>query len=320
MIKKIVEELIDKKNSLINPLLKAKVLASRIKNKSLADWVEKEINGYKNESIPDYRIVNANAICDIYINGSPYKVSTPFPISFLKDKKIREIFTTIELRDGVESMENYFLDGNDSITRPLGVDFENAITLAIKENGFVGRIHNLSISTYKTEVIQTISVIRNKFLNLMLEIEADFPDVEDITSEPENIKQEISNTITIIMAKNNYITGDGSNVVSGDNNQTNFSSGDNNTQTNTLDNKEKERVEMVIEEIKNFIKSNEFEDKEEAFLEVQRIENQLSKDQPKKSVIQQSLNALKDIFTGVTANILSGPVMESITKTLQIIG
>ena len=318
MIKIIVNELMDKDKSLVNPLLKAKVLASRIGNKPLAEWIENELNGYEKEKTPKYRTVNANAICDIYINGVPYKQKTPFPVLFLPNDEMREFFMKLQLSDGIESIENYFVDGNDTIYKPLGVDFENIITKAIKEKGFFGKIHNLSITTYKTEVIQAVSAIRNKFLNLMLELETEFPEVDDVSSESKEIKEDISNRITIIMAENNYTTGDGSNIVSGNNNQTNFSSGDNNTQTISLENQQE--VKDVITQIKELIESNEFEEKEDAQLEVQRVENQLAKENPKTSVIQQSLGALKDIFTSVSANIISGPVIESITQVLGSIG
>ena len=314
MIKAIVNELMDKEKSLVNPLLKAKVLASRIGNKPLADWVENELNGYDKDKTPKYRIVNANAICDIYINGVPYKQKTPFPIFFLPSDETREFFMKLQLNDGIESIENYFVDGNDAVYKPLGVDFENIITKAMQENSFPGKIHNLSISAYKTEVIQAVSAIRNKFLNLMLELEKEFPGVSDISDESKEIKEDISNKITIIMAENNYTTGDESNIVSGNNNQTNFSSGDNNTQSISIE--QQQEVKDVITQIKEILESNEFEEKEDVQLEIRRVENQLAKESPKTSVIKQSLGALKDIFTNVSANIISGPVIESITQVL----
>jgi hypothetical protein len=49
LISKIINELIDSEKSLSNPLLKTAVLAHKIKNEQLAEWVNSELEGYKNE-------------------------------------------------------------------------------------------------------------------------------------------------------------------------------------------------------------------------------------------------------------------------------
>jgi len=319
MIKKIIDELTETEKSLVNPLLKAKVLANRLGNTELLNWVDKELKGYDGTP-PKYRIVKTKMTCDISVRGIIYKENTPFPVFFLNDKELQNFFMQFDITDGIETIENYFVDGNDTLIKPLGVDFDSIITQHLQENNFQGRVHNIQISSYKTEIIQCLSNVRNIFLNLMLELEKEFPDVEDVSKEPEDVKEEISNKITIIMAENNYSTGDRSNIVSGSNNNTNFASGKNITQNFVINTAQKEQIKTVAEEIREFIESNDFEDKEEAKLELQRIENQIEKDQPKGNVIYQSLGALKDIFTSVTANVVSGPVIESITTLLSNLG
>ncbi|PZD76651.1 hypothetical protein [Mesonia sp. K7] len=319
MIKEIIDELTETEKSLVNPLLKAKVLANRLGNTELLNWVDKELKGYVGTP-PKYRIVKTRMTCDISVGGMIYKENTPFPVLFLNDKELQNFFMQFDIKDGIETIENYFVGGNDTLIKPLGVDFDSIITQHLQKNNFQGRVHNIQISSYKTEVIQCLSNVRNIFLNLMLELEKEFPDVEDVSKEPQDVKEEISNKITIIMAENNYSTGDGSNIVSGSNNNTNFASGKNIRQNFVINTAKKEQIKTVVDEIREFIESNDFEEKDEAKLELQRIENQIEKDQPKGNVISQSLGALKDIFTSVTANLISGPVIESITKLLSSLG
>lgn len=319
MIKKIIDELSQTEKSLVNPLLKAKVLANRLGNVELLNWVDRELTGYENTP-PKYRIVKTKMTCDISIRGMMYKEDTPFPVLFINDKELQNFFMQFEIKDGIETIENYFVGGNDTLLKPLGVDFDSIITKHLQENNFQGRVHNIQISSYKTEIIQCLSTVRNIFLNLMLELEKEFPNVEDISQESQEVKQDISNKITIIMAENNYTTGDGSNIVSGSNNNTNFASGKNINQEFVINYAQKEQIKTVLEQIKDFIETNDFEDKEDAKLELQRIENQVSKDEPKGTVITQSLDALKDIFTNVTANVISGPVIETITNLLSTLG
>ncbi len=52
----IIEELTNPSKSLAAPILKTKVLASRIKNQEIIDWADKEMAGYRDrdDQLPDY--------------------------------------------------------------------------------------------------------------------------------------------------------------------------------------------------------------------------------------------------------------------------
>ncbi|MBK7490043.1 MAG: hypothetical protein IPI74_09620 [Bacteroidales bacterium] len=56
LINDIINELIDTEKSIVSPLLKTKVLASRLGNDVLLTWVSNELKGYENkDELPDYR-------------------------------------------------------------------------------------------------------------------------------------------------------------------------------------------------------------------------------------------------------------------------
>ena len=55
LIGDIINELVDSDKSIASPLLKTKVLASRLKNNDLLTWVNSELSGYIND-VPNYRI------------------------------------------------------------------------------------------------------------------------------------------------------------------------------------------------------------------------------------------------------------------------
>ncbi|MBF4465869.1 hypothetical protein IRZ99_11440 [Flavobacterium sp. LC2016-12] len=70
LVNDIINELIDTEKSVSSPLLKTKVLASRLQNATLLNWVTKELKGYDCLSeLPDYRKFEGN-IVGTFIAGS----------------------------------------------------------------------------------------------------------------------------------------------------------------------------------------------------------------------------------------------------------
>ena len=66
----IINELVDSNESLSSPLLKTKVLATRLKNEELLSWVNHEVMGYSDEvELPRYRKYTAD-IKGTYIIGN----------------------------------------------------------------------------------------------------------------------------------------------------------------------------------------------------------------------------------------------------------
>ena len=68
-LSEIVNLLADEKESLTGGLFKLKLLAARIQNKELFEWVNKELNGYdENDVLPEFRIVSSQLI-GYFTNG-----------------------------------------------------------------------------------------------------------------------------------------------------------------------------------------------------------------------------------------------------------
>jgi AbiTii len=98
IINSIQADIIDPKADLHSILLKTKVLAYRLKNEDLKNWVKSELDGYdEKHDIPDYRFIRDSVIRGTFFNGV-YKHSN------------RDIgITTVpeEIREGAEDIYIY---------------------------------------------------------------------------------------------------------------------------------------------------------------------------------------------------------------------
>lgn len=322
MIKQIINDLIDDEKSLVSPLLKTKVFASRIGNKILLNWVNKELNGYSMEDdLPEYRIGSATSSCTLR-QGYAIQENTPVPVSFIQNEKLRDFFTQFEYRDSVKTLESYFSDkGNDTLMKILPIDFWAFLTREFRKNGFQGEIRDIKKTSHISSITQTLTEIRSKFLDLMISLESEFPDLpEDFSDYTETTKENLTQTINYIMGDSYNITnsGDGSTINTGDKNSINSASGSDINQENQIDEAKKEQIETLLKEIRDVAEKIEInkDDKEDLLFETERISSQLTRDNPKKNIISQSLNTVFNILTSVTANVLTNPIVENIQTLL----
>ena len=206
MIKSIINELSDNSQSLVEPLLKTKILASRIGNENLLNWVNNELIGYYDideNDIPSYRIAQAFTHCNIQ-KDYLVKRNTPFPISLLPEDFPKKRFLEFPLKDGIDTLENYQTDKEkDLLGIPLPIDLCSYVTSEVRKKDAELNITNIIVTTQVSSITQTLAEIRMIFLDSMLALEKEFPNLENEIEESQAGKEKISKQITIIMEQNN---------------------------------------------------------------------------------------------------------------------
>ncbi|KOF04176.1 hypothetical protein OB69_04145 [Roseivirga seohaensis subsp. aquiponti] len=221
MIKDIIESLTDDSLSLVGPLLKVKVLASRIKNRELLNWVSKELNGYniKDEDLPTYRIAKASAIGDLR-QGWNESIGVTLPIMIFGDKFAKALIQ-MRLYQGVKALEE-IASGKfgDTMAKSYGADFCAFLTSQAAENGQNIIVANARTVCQISEVVQSLSSIRNHLLDLLLKLEDEFPSLEEEITSNEIDKSQVNQVIYKVMNTFNT-SGDGNIINTGDKNTIN---------------------------------------------------------------------------------------------------
>ena len=134
----LIDEVADPRyHTLSDVLLKAKVLAHRLRSRKFREWVNSEIDGYNNGAeLPDYRIATTHLIGEFNgINHAQYS-NVPLSTSHL-DSDVRDLLETEQMPMGVAYIED-LVSTDQKISRSLdhqavvylrihGVRIENAI-------------------------------------------------------------------------------------------------------------------------------------------------------------------------------------------------
>lgn len=220
IIEQIIEELSDSSKSLTNPLLKARVIASRIGNHELEKWVNDELAGYGADNLPNYRIARSTITCSIQ-QGYMVQENVPFPLMTIP-REMSDEMIKFRITDSVQTLESQERENrNGTMYKELGADMCAYITKKIIENGQRFAVTKLMVTVHTSQITQVLSVIRSRFLDFMLQLEKEVPDLDEIiknklvTEEKVNEKVEKIYNQTIInnSGYGNTITAGNENVV-----------------------------------------------------------------------------------------------------------
>ncbi|MDO6803961.1 hypothetical protein Q4595_16035 [Wenyingzhuangia sp. 1_MG-2023] len=202
LISDIINELVDTDKSISSPLLKTKVLASRIQNTNLFNWVSNELKGYDTSTceLPDYRIYGSSLIGD-YINGHLQYTGQPIPTIGL-DKEFEKTLRTSEFPQSISGLEHMRKD-KDSESKVIEVIFTAEIIGLIQANWKkMGnpylQLINVKRRTSTNAINEILSVVRNNLLDFMLKIDEEFgslTEIEELKSKKSEIATIMSHTI-----------------------------------------------------------------------------------------------------------------------------
>ncbi|RZJ87742.1 MAG: hypothetical protein EOO20_15355 [Chryseobacterium sp.] len=213
LISDIINELMDYDKAITGPLLKTKVLASRIGHNNLMAWVDGELSGYtKGTRLPEYRqskgIPEGN-----YLNGYTQYTNTAIPIAHLKED-VANGLTKIVMRDSISSIEN--LVGKKGLKISVNAQAKLYLEQTIQDLGNpYFQILNVHLQIPASFLTDILSNVRSKLLNFMLEIENEFgqeTEIQDLKSKLGIVNNIMNNTINTNGDGNIINTGNHANI------------------------------------------------------------------------------------------------------------
>ncbi len=196
LISDIINELLDERISLTVPLNKTKILATRIVNQPLLNWVNFELKGYPDkELLPPYRKTQGTILGN-FINGRHQVINYPLPLPEFGEGMDEEM-RTFYLFDGIATIEHFAISKREEslISRfPDGLkrSIENILQ---NTNGPYFQLLQVGVSVPIHVAAHVITAVKDKLLEFMLELEKEF----GLETEIDDLKKN--------NAKINYIMG-----------------------------------------------------------------------------------------------------------------
>jgi len=181
LISDIINELMDYGCPIAGPLLKTKVLAARIGNKELSDWVNSEINGYSEDSsTPPYRN-SSGVLMGTFVNGAKQYSQAQIPLGDITDEE-RRLLTDFAIRDSVNSVEKMQEDKGLKIS--VSPEAKAFIEYSVRSlgNRFF-EIFVVYVDIPSALFSNILASVRSKLLDFMLALEKEFgheTEIEDL--------------------------------------------------------------------------------------------------------------------------------------------
>jgi AbiTii-like protein len=164
----IISLAVDGKQPLPDILRKCLLLGHQLKNETLKDWANQELNGYPSTKlIPEYRIVQAEARGNFTGRFGSGARNWPIP-SVALNKEHRDFGEVVYLTQAVSAYQDVANHEQDNITFP----WPSNLALIYQTRFFQGRYVLVSAwqEISKSTIVELLDSIRNRTLNMALQL------------------------------------------------------------------------------------------------------------------------------------------------------
>lgn len=213
LLQQIQNEAVDSSHDLADLLRKCRVLAQRLGNEDLKEWVRCELNGYSTEDgtqLPEYRRLFPVVAKGHYVGMFGAQITNfPIPMSAVKEEKMRKTIFGINIGHGISEIQ-HLIAGSD--TGDLTWHLPPEARYFIKDP-CVRQDHQLADvwQVCNTAALEKIlNTVRNKILDFTLELESE---VERTGAPIQNLNKQEPEKVQQIF--NNHIQGPVGNVAQG---------------------------------------------------------------------------------------------------------
>ena len=197
-------------------LRQCKVLAVKLGNENFKNWVDQELNGYKNiDNLPDYRILSVDSKGYFSGYGGHRANNADIPLIFIPEQ-FRETLRNAHCAQPISAYESLLKSAKGENLQEL---WPHELVVAYGN----GIYQNMTcISAWKvipsSSMVSLVDSVRNRVLNFVLEIKAAAPDAGEAPSNNPPLPQD-----KVTQVINTTIYGNVGNIAEGSTNITQLS-------------------------------------------------------------------------------------------------
>lgn len=300
-IQSITDDILENKD-ISNIFLKVQVLVHLLKNDQLSQWFKSEQHGYKDDLLPEYRIIKVSIHGSFEQNrgfaGSIYYKNMILSTSHIKDKQILDLLTTYKCREPLGKIQEMIKQEGT-----LGIIVPSAcvgyMQQGLSENCFLKQVWQ---ELQQTDLTNIVEQVKSTLLQFLLELNDSLDLNLDLNSinNKKQIEKAMNNTIyatNVTLGGNSTINANDSTIVGGKGNKV------------TIPKEEKSDLENIVEKIEAL--ANEFnEDRTDIADAILSIREELESKMPRPKFLKTAFNSFKAISGGVIANKIT-PLVDS---------
>jgi hypothetical protein len=306
-IQAIIDDILDNKD-ISKIFLKVQVLVHLLKNDQLSQWFKSEQHGYKDDLLPEYRVIKVSIHGALEQNrgfaGSLYYKNMILPTSHIKDELILNLLTTYKCREPLGKIQEMTQkEGSLHITVPSAC--VGLLEQGLSDNCYLNQVWQ---ELQQTDLKNIVEQVKSTLLQFLLELNDSLDLNLDLNSI--NNKKQIEKAINNTIYATNVTLGENSNINAND--STLIGGQGNNIQISSTVKKEIEEIALKIEALANEID----EDRTDIADAILSIREELENKIPRPKFLKTAFNSFKAIGTGVIANKIT-PLVDSAIEIIN---
>lgn len=206
LLRDIQQAAIDENSQVATLLRKCKVLATRLGSQEFSNWIDNELNGYKNlDELPSYRVFRVNSYGDFVGYFGRQGKNLPIPPGVFPED-IREYVETMKLTMSISSLAS-LAESEEGLREAWPPEVIRIMGAKIYED-------MNCLSAWKAlshaALVGVIDTVRTRVLNFALQIEKEYPDAGEASINSMPVPEE-----KVSQVFNTYITGTVQNLATG---------------------------------------------------------------------------------------------------------
>ncbi|ADU28480.1 hypothetical protein [Evansella cellulosilytica] len=195
----LLKDAVGGKESIENILLRLKVILADMENENIMNWVNGELEGYKDkDNLPPFRILKGHITGTYLVNFQFQYTDAPVPLENLLSKEQIDEIETVKIYDGVATIQNILQGAN---AESYGTVVPTAFCYAISKDEL--QIAGMKVKIASNQLNGIVSRVKSKLVEVIMELEKEFEnldelDIRDQIRESESAKQVIYNIESIV--------------------------------------------------------------------------------------------------------------------------
>jgi len=172
----LLKDLVSGSTSIENILLRLKVILSDLEDESIMNWIDGELQGYKeNKDVPNYRILKGNPTGTFIINYLTKYTNASVPLEHLLKKEEIDKLITLNITDSVAVIQTLLKSENrENYAKVIPTSFCHVIST--EEIQIVA----MKIAFYSNQLDGIVSFVKSKLVEVIMELEKQFENLDDL--------------------------------------------------------------------------------------------------------------------------------------------
>ncbi len=286
IITELQQDAVNNEVDLTNLLRKALVVAKKLKAADFEKWIQNELNGYRKDKIPSYRLLPCEP--RLYHHQSGW---VPIIMEDPKETELLSVWPCFNpvaelkaLASGAQAHPHFQAPYPPTVER----DLLRLVNYPSRPMCYIAKL----------SVIGILDKVRNTLLNTAIDLDKDGIKGESYSFSEEETKKASKNILTVnnfykdINESNIQINSDGSTQTY-------------NAKTNT------DEIKDFVKEAKKYLGQIEIDKKQktEFAKRLEILEVQLASDKPRRKVIQEALKSCRSILEGTAGSIIASGLL-----------